>query len=139
MAPTEAPRLSPADFLTRLSSLFASTHAANTGSVFLTQKPLFSSSPAEPSPTSPDTPPKPPQILIRATDGKSPPPKSQRSGVAKGKKAAKSGAVGKVKFSTVVEQDELEGFFVKYAEVCKGGMSGLRKRERKKRAKKGKK
>lgn len=38
----------------------------------------------------------------------------------------------KVKLSTIVEADALEGFFVKYAEVCKGGMSGLKKRDRSK-------
>lgn len=43
--------------------------------------------------------------------------------------------------STVVQPDELEGFFVRYAEVCKEGMArGLKKRDRKgrKTKKKGK-
>ena len=46
----------------------------------------------------------------------------------------------KLKISTVVSQDELEEFFGKYGEVCKGGMQGLKKRDRKKaKAKKEKK
>ena len=46
----------------------------------------------------------------------------------------------KIKLSTVVQADELEAFFVKYAEVWKAGMSGLKKRDRSGRKKgKGKK
>jgi signal recognition particle subunit SRP14 len=37
-----------------------------------------------------------------------------------------------VKLSTVVEGAELEAFYVRYAEVCKKGMEGLRKRDKKK-------
>lgn len=45
-----------------------------------------------------------------------------------------------VKISTVVQPDDLEAFFVRYAEVCKASMLSLRKRDRKKRkADKGKK
>jgi signal recognition particle subunit SRP14 len=54
-------------------------------------------------------------ILIRATDGKS---KDKRK--------------DKIKLSTIVESEALEGFFIKYAEVCKLGMSGLKKRNRSK-------
>jgi len=39
----------------------------------------------------------------------------------------------------VVQADELEGFFTRYAEVCKGGMAGLKKRDRSGRKGKGKK
>ena len=40
----------------------------------------------------------------------------------------------------MVQADELEGFFVKYVEVWKAGMSGLKKRDRSGRKKgKGKK
>lgn len=52
-------------------------------------------------------------IIIRATNGKS---KEKRD--------------KKVKLSTIVKPDELEGFYAKYAEVCKAGMSGLKKRDR---------
>jgi len=60
-------------------------------------------------------PSKPLPILIRASNGKS---KEKR-----GKKT---------KLSTIVEADALEGFYGKYAEVCKTGMSGLKKRDRSK-------
>jgi signal recognition particle subunit SRP14 len=46
----------------------------------------------------------------------------------------------KFKISTVVQQDELVSFFGKYGDVCKNGMLGLKKRDRKKeKAKKEKK
>ncbi len=35
-----------------------------------------------------------------------------------------------MKISTVVQPDAIEGFFVRYAEVMKAGMSGLKKRDR---------
>ena len=38
----------------------------------------------------------------------------------------------KFKISTVVQQGELGSFFAKYGEVCKNGMQGLKKRDRKK-------
>lgn len=60
-------------------------------------------------------PTKPLPILIRATNGKS-----------KGDRASKT------RLSTLVEPDALEAFFVKYAEVCKLGMAGLKKRDRSK-------
>lgn len=62
------------------------------------------------------TPSKPLPILIRATNGKN-------------QKADKS---KKIKLSTVVEVDALEGFYAKYADVCKVGMSNLKKRDRSK-------
>jgi signal recognition particle subunit SRP14 len=57
-------------------------------------------------------------ILIRATNGKS---RDKRE---------------KIKLSTIVEVDALEGFFARYAEVCKLGMSGLKKRDRSKQKEK---
>lgn len=45
----------------------------------------------------------------------------------------------KTKLSTVVEARDLDSFFTRYAEVCKAGMSALKKRDRKKaKSKKGK-
>jgi signal recognition particle subunit SRP14 len=46
-----------------------------------------------------------------------------------------------VKVSTLVQPENLEGFFVRYADVCKATMLSLRKRDRRKRkaADKGKK
>ncbi|KAL9603708.1 MAG: hypothetical protein Q9219_001027 [cf. Caloplaca sp. 3 TL-2023] len=52
-------------------------------------------------------------ILIRASNGKS---KDHRK--------------DKVKLSTVVQPNELEGFFTKYAEVMKAGTPALKKRDR---------
>lgn len=37
-----------------------------------------------------------------------------------------------IKLSTVVKPDELDKFYGRYAEACKVGMSGLKKRDRKK-------
>ncbi|KAI9735990.1 MAG: hypothetical protein M1834_001456 [Cirrosporium novae-zelandiae] len=46
----------------------------------------------------------------------------------------------KTKLSTIVQPEDLDTFFLKYAEICKGGMQqGLKKRDRKKRDKKKKK
>ena len=41
----------------------------------------------------------------------------------------------KVKLSTIVQPDALDGFYVRYAELCKVGMSALKKRDRSKRKK----
>ncbi|PWY90938.1 hypothetical protein BO70DRAFT_425864 [Aspergillus heteromorphus CBS 117.55] len=83
-----------------------------------------------------------PSILIRATDGNTnaPNPKSKtnsqpQQGKAKPTPKAKP---SKVKLSTVVSPDELEAFYLRYAEVCKAGMTGLKKRDRKKGKAKGK-
>ena len=64
-------------------------------------------------------PSKPLPIIVRATNGKS---KEHRD--------------KKIKLSTIVDADALEGFFAKYAEVCKLGMSGLKKRDRSKQKEK---
>ena len=52
-------------------------------------------------------------ILMRATNGKS---KDHRK--------------NKMKLSTVVEPASLEVFYARYAEVCRSGMQGLKKRDR---------
>jgi signal recognition particle subunit SRP14 len=64
-------------------------------------------------------PSKPFPIIIRATNGKS---KERRN--------------RKIKLSTIVDADALDGFFARYAEVCKLGMSGLKKRDRSKQKEK---
>lgn len=65
-------------------------------------------------------------ILIRATDGNTQNQERKKS--------------QKVKLSTVVQPDDLEAFFQRYAEVAKAGMTSLKKRDRSKRKKvKGKK
>ncbi|KAK5449678.1 hypothetical protein LTS15_008753 [Exophiala xenobiotica] len=98
-------RLSNDDFLTRLSHLFTSTHTASHGSVYLTQKPLADAQP---------------QILIRATNGLS---KAHRTPKTKSTK---------IRLATVVDTAEIDGFYMRYAEVCKKGMEALRKRDKKK-------
>ncbi|EAW11585.1 signal recognition particle 14 kDa protein [Aspergillus clavatus NRRL 1] len=119
-----APHLSQEEFLSSLSTLLTKTSEKARGSVFLTQKPLLQT-PSSDESASPSTLP---PILIRATDGNTsaPNPKSSKD---QNKKAAKT---SKVKLSTVVAQEELEAFFARYAEVCKAGMTGLKKRDRKK-------
>lgn len=44
-----------------------------------------------------------------------------------------SKAQNRIKIATVVEPQDLEAFFARYAEVCKGNMASLKKRDRKKR------
>ena len=41
----------------------------------------------------------------------------------------------KIKLSTIVSPDALEGFYVRYADICKSGMQALKKRDRSKRKK----
>ncbi|KAG0647266.1 Signal recognition particle 14 kDa [Hyphodiscus hymeniophilus] len=111
--------LSNDEFFVRLSSLFDERRQKDHGSVYLTQKRLSYDKDTDVESSEqqfPDLHPTAPlPILIRATNGKS-----------------KDNKAKKVKLSTVVESDAIEGFFAKYAEVCKGGMSGLKKRDRSK-------
>ncbi|KAL8658910.1 MAG: hypothetical protein Q9226_000701 [Calogaya cf. arnoldii] len=108
--------LSIDDFFSRLSSLFQSRRNSTHGSVFLTQKRLSLHSPSTSStepPVPESAPSNPVPILIRASNGKS---KDQRG--------------DKIKLSTIVQPDQLEGFFMKYADVVKGGATALKKRDR---------
>jgi signal recognition particle subunit SRP14 len=82
----------------------------------------FPSSPVD-TPFPDQVPTKPLPILIRATDGKS-------------KEKRKEGK--KTKLSTVVDAGDLEAFYTRYAELCKLGMTGLKKRDRSKRKEKAK-
>jgi len=119
--------LSNDDFFLRLSELFDERRQKDHGSIYLTQKRLTYGEDTDvdaPEPTVersfPDlNPSKPLPIIIRATNGKS---KEHRD--------------KKIKLSTVVDPNALEAFFVKYAEVCKLGMSGLKKRDRSKQKEK---
>lgn len=61
-------------------------------------------------------------IIIRASNGKS-------------KRAPEK----KVKISTIVKPDDLDGFYERYAEICKAGMTALKPRDRKKKKAKAKK
>ncbi|EMF12499.1 signal recognition particle, SRP9/SRP14 subunit [Sphaerulina musiva SO2202] len=118
------------EFFTKLTSLIAKTQEKGHGSIFLTQKRLTypASTPVNPSQTldplhdlNPPSDPLP--IIIRATDGKSQ------------SKDSKKTTAQKIKLSTIVQPDDLESFFAKYAEVCKTGMQSLKKRDRSKRKK----
>lgn len=42
----------------------------------------------------------------------------------------------RISVSTIVQPDHLEAFFTRYAEICKAGMAGLKKRDRSKGKKK---
>ncbi|KAL8901147.1 MAG: hypothetical protein Q9207_005350 [Kuettlingeria erythrocarpa] len=133
------------EFFIRLTSLFNSPSNGTKGTVYLTQKrsastftsPALITHPANrltyaavsPQPTSftpattpsdtPDVPfadlapPTPLPVLIRASNGKS---KARRE--------------DKVKISTIVQPDQLEGFFTRYAEVVRAGTTRLKKRDR---------
>lgn len=72
-------------------------------------------------------------IIIRATNGNNKTKKGDRW------VASKQSAAKRIKLSTVVNPEEIEGFYTKYAEVCKAGMGALKKRDRSKRKKKEKK
>ena len=61
-------------------------------------------------------------LIVRATDGKS---------QSKDRKKNKE----KVKISTIVQPNNIDAFFARYAEVCKTGMQSLKKRDRSKRKK----
>lgn len=77
---------------------------------------------AEADPLADLHPAQPLPILIRATNGK-----------------GKEDRAAKVKLSTVVQPDELEAFYSRYAEACKAGMAALKPRDRTKRKAKAKK
>ena len=100
--------------------------------MYLTQKPLLNTDNTTTESASQ------PSILSRATDGNTNAPNPKTSEAKK--KVSKTGsAASKVKISTVVSPDDLEAFYARYAEVCKAGMTGLKKRDRKKGKAKGKK
>ncbi|GAB7360891.1 hypothetical protein MBLNU230_g0877t1 [Neophaeotheca triangularis] len=125
-----------AKFFSQLSSLLQKTQQTGHGAIHMTQKRL-TYDPTTPSTTPSkvaddplwDThPPNPLPIIVRATDGK-----TRNQEKVKNKQ--------KVKLSTVVQPDDLEAFFSRYAVLCKAEFQGLKKRDRSKRkkAKKGKK
>ncbi|OJD14858.1 hypothetical protein AJ78_04834 [Emergomyces pasteurianus Ep9510] len=115
---SSSPHLSNDEFFAALKSLLTTQSTKARGSIFLTQKrlPTTTTSPSSPSedttstPTSRTLSPAPAPVLVRATNGKH--------------KTAKS------KVSTIVQPDDIEGFFVRYAEICKTGMVGMKKRDR---------
>lgn len=60
-------------------------------------------------------------IIIRASNNKS----DKRPGTDRKD-------IDKIKLSTIVQPDQLDAFYVRYAEACRAGMSGLKKRDKKK-------
>ncbi|KAL4881084.1 signal recognition particle, SRP9/SRP14 subunit [Aspergillus karnatakaensis] len=116
------------EFFTSLTTLLTSTSQKSRGSVYLTQTPLLHTS----SETAQQSQP---SILIRASDGNTSAPNPKTHPEIKDKKKKKE---TKVKLSTVVQPAELEAFYARYAEVCKAGMTGLKKRDRKLRKAKAK-
>ncbi|EHY55449.1 hypothetical protein HRR83_008878 [Exophiala dermatitidis] len=124
-------RISNDEFLSRLTTLLSSTHAESHGSVYLTQKPLITNSTTTEAAESLSS--QTPQILIRATNGLS---KSHRKATSSSKSNEKGSP--KIKFATVVDVADLDAFYARYAEACKKGMEGLRKRDKKKAKEKAK-
>lgn len=147
-----AAKLIPAQFFARLKELFDARRTKDHGTVYLTQKRRMPSSfprldltggcrnshsntkrntvtfdlnsrEATPTKVADDPlwdthPPNPLPIIVRATNGKS---KDKRD--------------RKVKLSTIVQPDQLDSFYARYADVCKSGMSSLKPRDRSKRKK----
>ncbi|THW34710.1 signal recognition particle 14kD protein [Aureobasidium pullulans] len=114
------------EFFTKLASLLETRQQKGHGSIFLTQKRLThdestSSKPADFPLADLEPPSAPLPILIRATDGNSQTKDRKKS--------------EKIKLSTVVQPDDLESFYTRYAEICKQGMQALKKRDRSKRKK----
>ncbi|PSN64258.1 signal recognition particle, SRP9/SRP14 subunit [Corynespora cassiicola Philippines] len=117
------------EFFTRLTNLFEHNRKKGHGTVYLTQKRVtfaieeFSPSPAKvlDDPLWDTHPENPVPVLIRASNNKS----TKRPGTEREN-------IEKISLSTIVQPDQLDGFYARYAEACKAGMSGLKKRDRKK-------
>ncbi|KAF9733090.1 hypothetical protein PMIN03_011203 [Paraphaeosphaeria minitans] len=126
------------EFFAQLNNLFEYNRNTGHGSVYLSQKRLIfdtESQPKTPTKVADDPlwdthPENPLPILVRAHNNRS----SKLDGKSKGTDRKD---VDKISISTVVQPEKLDAFFVQYAEACKAGMSGLKKRDR--RGKKDKK
>ncbi|KAM0551953.1 hypothetical protein ACHAPJ_008061 [Fusarium lateritium] len=114
------------EFFAKLGELFNHRKGSDHGAIYLSQKRLTYGqdipSPSEEEPSPDIRPGKSLPLIIRATDGK-------------GKKERAS----KTKLSTVVNPEDLEAFYVRYADVCKTGMTALKPRDRSKKKAKAKK
>ncbi|KAL1859434.1 hypothetical protein Plec18167_006605 [Paecilomyces lecythidis] len=122
-----APHLNHDDFFSSLTNLLTTANQKSRGSVYLTQKHLSTNNSSSDESSTPSQSP----ILIRATDG--------NTNAANPKSKTKSKDTHpKVKLATVVAPEDLEAFYVRYAEVCKAGMVGMKKRDRSGKKKKGK-
>ncbi|WEW60170.1 hypothetical protein PRK78_005655 [Emydomyces testavorans] len=130
---TSHPHLTNDEFFTRLKALLTNQSTSLRGSIFLTQKLLQTPAPKPASRTDVSTsaeatttatttttttttsPPGQSPVLIRASNGRH--------------------QTAKVKASTIVQPEDLEAFYVRYAELCKAGMVGLKRRDRSARKK----
>ncbi|VBB81351.1 Putative protein of unknown function [Podospora comata] len=117
--------LSQDEFFTALTALFTTQKQSQKGTILLTQKRYSYDESAketlseqEHEETLTTTPLPQAPILIRASNSKS-------------KEARNEGK--KVKLATIVQPDDLDSFYARYADVCKAGMSGLKPRDRTKR------
>ncbi|CAM1503703.1 Fc.00g012940.m01.CDS01 [Cosmosporella sp. VM-42] len=114
------------EFFAKLGELFNDRKASDHGAIYLSQKRLTFDQdvkvPSEENPTPDLQLGKPLPVIVRATDGK-------------GKKKRAS----KVKLSTIVQPDDLEAFYIRYADICKTGMTALKPRDRSKKKAKAKK
>ncbi|KAL4926862.1 signal recognition particle 14 kDa protein [Aspergillus undulatus] len=117
------------EFFTSLTTLLTNTSQKARGSVYLTQKPLLNTNTATDANPSDTQSESRPSILIRATDGDTNAPNPKTHDFKNKDKSNKKET--KVKISTVVALEDLEAFYTRYAEVCKAGMTGLKKRDRK--------
>ncbi|KEF52564.1 uncharacterized protein A1O9_11407 [Exophiala aquamarina CBS 119918] len=128
-------RVSNDEFFTRLTTLLADTHSTAHGSIYLTQKPAADPRIVDAATSNEIDAAIDGQILIRATNGLS---KEHRGRVSKSSLKSKAAQGGnskgrpKVKLATTVNVADLDAFYARYAEVCKKGMEGLRKRDKKK-------
>ncbi|KOS17631.1 Signal recognition particle 14 kDa protein [Escovopsis weberi] len=118
--------ISQDEFFTRLGEVFNRRKGSDHGAIYLTQKrfspdqALQPASAADPFPEQHPSAPLP--VIVHATDGK-------------GKKAR----AGKARLSTVVEPHDLEAFYLRYADICKAGMTALKPRDKSKKKAKAKK
>ncbi|KAK9374886.1 signal recognition particle 14kD protein-domain-containing protein [Lipomyces chichibuensis] len=111
-------RLSNDEFLSRLGELFK--RQQESGTVFLQQKRLTEFDPVENKHN-----PRPGDLTDISSEGKAHPLIFRASNGASDKSK-------KIKYSTVVEADKLEAFWKKYSDVVKGGVTGLKKKDKKK-------
>ncbi|KAK9367650.1 signal recognition particle 14kD protein-domain-containing protein [Lipomyces kononenkoae] len=112
-------RLSNDEFLSQVRELFKTQHES--GTVFLQQKRLTEFDPVENKHN-----PRPHDLTdISNSDNKTYPLLFRASNGATDKSK-------KIKYSTVVEADKLESFWKKYSDLVKGGVTGLKKKDKKK-------
>ncbi|KAH7154826.1 signal recognition particle, SRP9/SRP14 subunit [Dactylonectria estremocensis] len=121
-----ADHMSHDEFFAKLGELFDYRKGKDHGAIYLVQKRLSHGQgipvPSDEDPVPDLRPSKPLPILIRAANGKGSRDKT-----------------AKVKLSTVVQPDDIEAFYARYADVCKTGMTALKPRDRSKNKAKAKK